>query len=99
MEGVASAAMAMASGLRSRPVSSTAMRSRGPVLDAAQAVAVAAADIEDAKRLRGGWRERATAPSQCKHGAVGEVPAVEPGKVAKAGAELARGCRAHPSIR
>ena len=58
LAGVASRAMAAASGLMSRPMSSTATpRAESPLLDAAQAVAIAAADVENAKghgeRVRG----------------------------------------------
>jgi len=60
-----------------------------PALDAAERVAVAAADIDDVERLGGGWRSDGAEPIQDR--AVAEEPAIEARKVAEAGAELVAG--------
>jgi hypothetical protein len=60
-----------------------------PALDAAEAVAVSAADVDDVKRLDG-WRcGDGIEPTQQR--AVSEEPAIEARKVAEASAELVAG--------
>jgi hypothetical protein len=57
-----------------------------PALDAAEGIAVTAADIDDVKRLNGGRCGDGIEPTQQR--AVSEEPAIEARKVAEASAEL-----------
>ena len=68
-----------------------------PLLDAAQAVAVAAAYVEDAERVGEGGQWKRVEPIE--QGAVGEEPAVGPGDIAEAGAQFVAGARLIHSVR
>lgn len=58
----------------------------GPAPDAAQSIAIAAADVEDVERLREGRRDKGV--EKLEKRAISKEPAIEAGDVAETGAEF-----------